>query len=438
LLLLAYYWLDCLLGGLLWTWPLRARTALLVIERGWWDVLVDPRRYRLQGIAPVARLLGTMLPHPDLALILEAPAEVLAERKAEIDLAELRRQNGLLEASLPSRISTARVDVSRPIEEVRHQAREEIMRQLEYRAVARLGAGWGQLPGRRDRRLLVPRGPRRAARAATRLRPPRSLPQVAAWHAAWLLGSLGAFRLLPRGAPPPERVREALAVHLPARSTLAVLDEDDQDTYVALIVDENGRCHGVARVAVGEAAAEALDREARAIARFGRLLQPPLSAPIVRTHQPGLLVLQAIPWRPRLRTTALPVEVAFGLGRFFQAGSIGATGPAHGTCTPWNLLRTRGGWVLVDWRQTAATMPPFYDLVHYLVWSRAGRGKPPGLPDLRSPVGWQAIRAYAAGAGIRSQEVPGLLAACIERISTETDAARWLQKAGLSTGGRYL
>jgi hypothetical protein len=426
-LLLGYYWLDYLLGGLLWVLPLKARAGLLVNERGWWDVVVDPRRYRLQGTSRLVRLLGRLLPQPDLALALEAPPEVLLSRKAEIDAGELARQIMELRASLPAPVRTARVDVSGSLDEVRQQARDEVLWQLEQRAVARLGAGWSTLPGGSNPGLLVPRGPRRAARAALRIRSPRSLRQSLSWRAAWLLASLGAFRLLPRGGPPPAPVRQALAAHLPPRSTLAVLAENDQDAFVVLIVDERGRCHGVARIATGAAAAEALDREAHAIAGLGKLLRPPLSAPVVLAHEPGLLLLRTAPWRPRLRVASLPVEVAAGLGRFFRAGREQTTGPAHGSCAPWNLLRTRAGWVLVDWRHAAVSMPPFHDVVHFLLQSMARSRKPAARRELfdavgsrRSPAG-QAIRAYAAAAGIPDGDLPELLAACLEQVSNDHD-----------------
>jgi hypothetical protein len=429
-LLLAYYWCDHLLGGLLWVLPLRARAGLLVNERGWWDLLVDPQRYRLQGIAGAARLLGRLLPHPDLGLALEAPPEMLIQRKPEVELGELSRQNGAFPASLPSRVRTVRIDASKPSETVKEHAREEILQSLERRAIAGLGAGWSSLPGSRGARLLVPRGPRLAAREAMRIHPPRSLPQVAAWHAGWLLGSMGAFRLLPRGLAPPEPVRRALTGRLPARSSLAVMGVNEEDTYLALVVDESGQCNSLAWVAASAVAADMLDREARAIERLGRLLGPPLSAPVVLDHQPGLLLLQAIPWRPRVRTTFLPSEVATGLGRFYRAGNGHTTGPANGTCTPWTLLRTQDGWVLLDWKQASGEMPPFYDLVFYLLQARARRGRPPVVPDLagavddgRSPVG-RAIISYAVAASIPSCDVPEFLAACVERVLSDMNLTR--------------
>src|SRR5437762_1455430 len=68
--------------------------------------------------------------------------------------------------ALPGRLHRLRLDVSRPLEAVVGEAREEVVRLLEARAVARLGAGWAGLPSRSSPRWLVPRGPRRPAAAA--------------------------------------------------------------------------------------------------------------------------------------------------------------------------------------------------------------------------------------------------------------------------------
>src|SRR5712692_6954512 len=48
LLVAFYYWLDFFVGGWLKTSLLRRRGELIVMERGWQDVAVDARRYRLQ------------------------------------------------------------------------------------------------------------------------------------------------------------------------------------------------------------------------------------------------------------------------------------------------------------------------------------------------------------------------------------------------------
>ena len=91
-LVLLYYWLDFFLGGWLKTWVLKRRGELIVMERGWQDIAVDARRYRLQIPPRLVFAMASLLPVPDLILVLEAPAEVLLDRKQEISAFELERQ----------------------------------------------------------------------------------------------------------------------------------------------------------------------------------------------------------------------------------------------------------------------------------------------------------------------------------------------------------
>ena len=60
--LLVYYWLDFLIGQLVRIRPATTRSSLVVLERGWWDLLVDPRRYRLDPPAGLVQALGAVLP----------------------------------------------------------------------------------------------------------------------------------------------------------------------------------------------------------------------------------------------------------------------------------------------------------------------------------------------------------------------------------------
>ena len=68
------------------------KDELLICDRYYHDLLVDPRRYRFGGPMSVARLIGKLMPQPELWLLLDAPAEVLQTRKQEVPLAETERQ----------------------------------------------------------------------------------------------------------------------------------------------------------------------------------------------------------------------------------------------------------------------------------------------------------------------------------------------------------
>jgi hypothetical protein len=92
LALLTYDWVDFLLGSWMRILPWRARGALIVMERGWFDIAVDPRRYRLAVSSGLVEWLGRLLPGPDLVIILRADPDVLRIRKAELPDEESLRQ----------------------------------------------------------------------------------------------------------------------------------------------------------------------------------------------------------------------------------------------------------------------------------------------------------------------------------------------------------
>ncbi len=118
LLKVGYVCLDYILGWFLRVRPFVRKGGWVVLERGWWDMAVDPKRYRMQLPPPLMWRLGRLLPHPDLLLVLEAPAEVVFERKKELPVAELRRQQQLWRERLPTRQPHAFLDASLPASEV--------------------------------------------------------------------------------------------------------------------------------------------------------------------------------------------------------------------------------------------------------------------------------------------------------------------------------
>jgi hypothetical protein len=419
LALLGYYWLDFLVGGWARVTPKRLRSGLVVMERGWWDLAVDPRRYRLQVPPRLVRRLGALLPRPDLTLVLESSPDRLRERKAELPAGELERQSAAWREVLPSRVRRRRLDASRPTERVLADATEEVLELLEARTVARLDGGWASLPSRGSPRWQVPRRPRRTAAAALAVYQPMKPTSRVGWEAARLLAIGGGLALLPRGEAPPRVVRQALAPYLPPGATLAVarVIHPGRERYVALVLDRDGGCQALAKVGVDQEAADELAREAAAVETFGPLLPAPVSAPKVLAAGSGVLLLEAASWRPRWSPWRLEPEVAAALGAFYRAGASGPglqPGPAHGDFAPWNLLRTADGWVLIDWEDTAADQEPFADLCHYLVQGHAMLGRPSrqavvdGFRDRRGWVG-RAVEAYADGAGLPAAEAPAAL-----------------------------
>jgi thymidylate kinase len=68
------------------------RGELLICDRYYHDLLIDPLRYRYGGPVWFARLVGKLIPHPQLWILLDAPVEVLQSRKLEVSLEECARQ----------------------------------------------------------------------------------------------------------------------------------------------------------------------------------------------------------------------------------------------------------------------------------------------------------------------------------------------------------
>jgi thymidylate kinase len=125
---LLYLFGDALAGWLFSVRPFLRRGGCVIVERGWWDLAVDPARYRLRPHARLVRGLGRCLPRSDLLIVLEAPAALLATRKDEISEAELARQVLAWRDVVPDRQRCVYLDVSLPLEEVVSLAAAELAR----------------------------------------------------------------------------------------------------------------------------------------------------------------------------------------------------------------------------------------------------------------------------------------------------------------------
>jgi thymidylate kinase len=91
-LALGYHWLDHALGYATRIRPALVRSAVVVMERGYHDLLVDPRRYRIDFPRGPIHALGRLLPKPDLTVLLLGDPTVLHQRKPELEPEEIARQ----------------------------------------------------------------------------------------------------------------------------------------------------------------------------------------------------------------------------------------------------------------------------------------------------------------------------------------------------------
>jgi hypothetical protein len=125
---LLYLFGDSLAGWLLSARPFVRTGGCLIIERGWWDLAVDPARYRLRPQPRLVRALGRCLPRSDLLIVLEGSAELLASRKDEVAVPELARQVRAWREVVPARQRRVYLDVSLPLDDVLSLAAAELAR----------------------------------------------------------------------------------------------------------------------------------------------------------------------------------------------------------------------------------------------------------------------------------------------------------------------
>ena len=94
------------------------REILLVCDRYFHDLLVDPMRYRFGAPLWTAELVGKLMPRPRLWVLLNAPASVLQSRKQEVLPEETARQCQAYVAFISKQREHVIVDASQPLEKV--------------------------------------------------------------------------------------------------------------------------------------------------------------------------------------------------------------------------------------------------------------------------------------------------------------------------------
>lgn len=115
------------------------RTKLVIFDRYFYDILVDPKRVLYGGPRWLPKLLARFVPRPDLVFLLNAEPEVLWTRKQEVPYEEVaRQQREFLKLARDSE-ETVVIDAARPLPEVVLQVREATLEYFSRRTRQRLG-----------------------------------------------------------------------------------------------------------------------------------------------------------------------------------------------------------------------------------------------------------------------------------------------------------
>lgn len=151
LMFAADYWL----GFHLQIRPRLVSGMLVVSNRYYDDVFVDPLRYRMAEAFAFARALMPWIPRPDLWLVLDAPAEVIHARKTNLPAEEASRQRGEYRRLLRGYEDVVVLDARQNIDRLLAEAERAIVAHLEKRTAHHLHLPLSAPKNPRATRLLL-------------------------------------------------------------------------------------------------------------------------------------------------------------------------------------------------------------------------------------------------------------------------------------------
>jgi thymidylate kinase len=139
ILKLIIWWVDYTVGYYFKVYPKLVCSTFVVFDRYYYDLLVDTRRYRYGGPLWLAKIVGRLLPKPDLWILLNSPPDVFQSRKKEISYEETNRQcKAYLKLAKQLKNCTV-VDASLPVGQVVVNVNNAILDFLTERTEGRLG-----------------------------------------------------------------------------------------------------------------------------------------------------------------------------------------------------------------------------------------------------------------------------------------------------------
>jgi len=138
ILYLLFAWLDFMAGYVLTTRWVLAQGGLVIFDRYYHDLLVDPVRYRYAGPMWLIRALSRLVPPRRIFfLILDADEHTILSRKQQLPVDEIRRQRALYRKFASEMPASVVVKTDRSVEGCRVEALQESFRYLSEQLARR-------------------------------------------------------------------------------------------------------------------------------------------------------------------------------------------------------------------------------------------------------------------------------------------------------------
>ncbi len=122
-----FYNLDFILGTWLKILPTKIKKRMVVFDRYYYDYYADMKRYQYCLSPKFAKAFEWSIPKPNITFVLDAPADVLYERKQELTLEELGRQREIYRDFAQNHKAAVLIDATQSPEQVAQQIVHEII-----------------------------------------------------------------------------------------------------------------------------------------------------------------------------------------------------------------------------------------------------------------------------------------------------------------------
>lgn len=153
---LVWFVLDYLLGYGLRIRPWLARSTLVIFDRYFDDLYLDPQRYRFGAPVRWVWRAAQWLPRPQRWLVLDADVAALQARKQEVSAAGSARQQAAYRAFCSQERDCVRIDANPPLPQVRAQVNQVMLTTLSARALDSLRrAAWSRADNPAGSRWLL-------------------------------------------------------------------------------------------------------------------------------------------------------------------------------------------------------------------------------------------------------------------------------------------
>ena len=135
---LFYLWIDYTVGYLISVHWKKIFSTLVIFDRYFHDILIDPLRFRYGGPYWLAALLVRMIPKPDAIVFLNVPADIIQQRKSEISRDECEQQTKDYIALAKKTKKSLIVDAAQPLNDVVKEVNNSLLNLLANKAETRL------------------------------------------------------------------------------------------------------------------------------------------------------------------------------------------------------------------------------------------------------------------------------------------------------------